>query len=315
MTRRLNLFLLVLLIAIGGPFWWLLLDSSQIGAAKKQIDLAELRRLADSLPGPKPTQVSMEMAAWRLVPGDVMAAGSGLKRRLVGALSFRLEVPGKGPIIIDTGMTMQIAKEMGFERFDREAQIRIDENLHKASLILLTHEHPDHAGGVAAIAAGRGGLAVMQRIVMNGEQVPGSPATANSHWPLGAMPGIVLSGDRAQAVAPGVVVLPTPGHTAGSQMVYVRLAAGAEYLFAGDTASLAVNWIEQRPRSRLLTDWLAPEDRRATAGWLQAIADAKRQAPALHIVPGHDFEWLYDHDHKSGVTGTSARWAENVSGN
>lgn len=315
MTRRLNLFLLILLIVIGGPFWWLLLDTSQVGAEDKRIDLSELRALADAQPGQKPTRVNMELAAWRLVPGDIMAAGSGLKRRMVAALAFRLEVPGNGPVMIDSGTTRAIAREMGFDRFDAQAQSRIDSDLRSASLILLTHEHPDHAGGLALAARAPDGASLMQRVVMNREQVPGSAATTASHWPHGTVPGMVLNGSGAQAVAPGVVVLPSPGHTPGSQMVYVRLASGAEYLFAGDTASMAVNWIEQRPRSRLLTEWLAPEDRKATVGWLRAIAEAKRRAPGLHIVPGHDFEWLHDRDHNSGVIGRSSAGAENVSGN
>jgi glyoxylase-like metal-dependent hydrolase (beta-lactamase superfamily II) len=315
MTRRLNIFLLVLLVLIGAPFWWLLLDTSQIGVEEKRIDIGELRALADAQLGQKPTRVNMELAAWRLVPGDIMAAGSGLKRRLVGAIAFRLEVPGKGPVMIDSGTTRAIAGEMGFDLFDREAQGRIDADLRSASLILLTHEHPDHAGGLAAAARARDGSAIMQRVVLNREQVPGSAASADSHWPRGAVPGMVLNGSGAQAVAPGVVVLPGPGHTPGSQMIYVRLASGAEYLFAGDTASMAVNWIEQRPRSRLLSNWLAPEDRKATVGWLRAIAEVKRTAPNLHIVPGHDFEWLHDRDNNSGVIGRSSQGAENVSGN
>ena len=55
-----------------------------------------------------------------------------------------------------------------------------------------------------------------------------------------------------QAVAPGVVVIPAPSHTLGSQMVFVKLADGREFLFAGDIATMASSWRELRARSRLI---------------------------------------------------------------
>src|SRR6202012_4773440 len=38
------------------------------------------------------------------------------------------------------------------------------------------------------------------------------------------------------AIAPGVVLIRAPGHTPGSQMVYVKTESGNEYLFIGDVA-------------------------------------------------------------------------------
>lgn len=84
-------------------------------------------------------------------------------------------------------------------------------------------------------------------------------------------------------------------------MIYVRLADGREVLFAGDIATMAASWQELRARSRLIGDYLAPEDRREVYAWLRTIRALKAEAPNLLIVPGHDFEWLI-HDKAAKAT-------------
>lgn len=49
---------------------------------------------------------------------------------------------------------------------------------------------------------------------------------------------IVAVPDGLLAIAPGVVLVPLPGHTPGSQGVLVRMASGSRYLLAGDTINL-----------------------------------------------------------------------------
>jgi glyoxylase-like metal-dependent hydrolase (beta-lactamase superfamily II) len=90
------------------------------------------------------------------------------------------------------------------------------------------------------------------------------------------------------AIAPGVVLIKAPGHTPGSQMIFVRLASGREYLFMGDVASLADNVLLQHQRSRYVTRFISGDDRAAVAAQLRAIDDLHRQAPAMVLVPGHD---------------------------
>jgi glyoxylase-like metal-dependent hydrolase (beta-lactamase superfamily II) len=91
-----------------------------------------------------------------------------------------------------------------------------------------------------------------------------------------------------KAIAPGVVLIRARGHTPGSQMIYVRRADGHEYIFMGDTASLAGNVVEVRARSRLVGDHLAKEDRSAVLGQLRALQQLAIADPQLTLVPGHD---------------------------
>jgi len=52
--------------------------------------------------------------------------------------------------------------------------------------------------------------------------------------PLGAALFPALRYGLLYPLAPGVVLIKAPGHTPGSQFVYVRLASGKEVLIAGD---------------------------------------------------------------------------------
>ena len=118
-------------------------------------------------------------------------------------------------------------------------------------------------------------------------------------WPK-PLPAPSIAGSAPIAIAPGVVVIPAPSHTPGSQMVFVRLAGGREYLFAGDIATMAQSWRELRARSRLIGDWLAPENRGEVFAWLRTIRALKAEAPRLEVVAGHDYEWI---DHREGHRG------------
>ena len=292
MTHRLNLILLALILAIGLPYYWYLLDNSGGSLQAKPMTIEQLRQLAASLPGEAPYAVEMERAAFRRMPGNLMVAGSGMKRKLVGYMAFRLPVRGGKPVMIESGITPAIAAAQSAESFNISAQARIDRELDGAGLILVTHEHPDHLGALAV----RGGAALAQAAWLNPRQL-----AAKLAW-NGVLPAARLNGTAPQAVAPGIVVIPAPdSHTPGSQMIYVRLADGHEVLFAGDNSSFAQNWIELRGRSRLVETWFAPENRAEVFAWLKTIRAFKVQAPGLLVIPGHDWEWLANPENHTGV--------------
>ena len=86
-------------------------------------------------------------------------------------------------------------------------------------------------------------------------------------------------------------------------MIYVRLANGRSYLFAGDIATLEKSWSELRARSRLVGDYIAPENRAEVYSWLLTIQKLKREDPSLMIIPGHDFEWVAENAMRNGILG------------
>ena len=292
MTHRLNLILLALMLAFGLPYYWFLLDNTGGSLPAKPVTIAQLRQLAASIPGEAPYSVEVERAAFRRVPGNLMVAGSGMKRKLIGYMAFRLPVLGGKPVMIESGITPSIAAAQNAEQFNLSAQTRIERELDGAGLILVTHEHPDHLGALAA----HGGTALARAAWLNPRQL-----AARLVW-NGTLPPARLTSAVPQAVAPGIVVIPAPdSHTPGSQLIYVRLTDGRELLFAGDNSSFAENWIALRGRSRLIETWFAPENRAEVFAWLKTIRALKAQAPALVVVPGHDWEWLANPENQAGV--------------
>ena len=297
MTRRLNLILLLLIVVIGAPYYWFLLDNSGATLPAKSIGIAQLRQLAAAIPGEAPYAVEVERPAFRRIPGNLMVAGSGIKRKLVGYMAFRLLVRGGRPVMIESGITATVAAAAGAEQFNISAQARVDHQMDLAGMILVTHEHPDHLGALAA----HGGTALLQAAWLNPRQLPPAPLAAELAW-RGPLPSPRLNGAVPQAVAPGIVVIPAPNsHTPGSQMIFVRLADGHELLFAGDNSSFAQNWQQLRGRSRLVETWFAPENRAEVFAWLKTIRALKAQSPGLLVVPGHDWEWLADPANQTGV--------------
>lgn len=94
--------------------------------------------------------------------------------------------------------------------------------------------------------------------------------------------------DKYHAIAPGVVLIKAPGHTPGSQLIYVRRADGHEYLFVGDVASGAEHIRLQRSRSRLVDDFMVGSDRHAVLLQIAALHRLQQEEPAITRVPGHD---------------------------
>ena len=283
MARRVNLFLLTMIMLVGVPFYWLMIDNRPGDAAAKPVSMAQLRQLAGSLPGPAPTAVEYEPSALRLLPRGLMAAGYGIKRHPVVVTAFRLPVPGGKSIMIDSGVHPVDADAMGMDIRYPGAQSRIDRALQAAGMILFTHEHPDHMG-----AALRLGWSVMQAAQFNAAQLPGAALAGSLARPSGFTPRAGINGTAPQAGAPGVGGIPAASHTPGSQMIFVRLAGGQEFLFAGDIATFDVSWQQIRARSRLVGDYIARENRPEVYAWLRTIAKLKAEAPALNVVPGHD---------------------------
>lgn len=286
MTHRFNALLLSLLIIIGLPAWWLLFDNSIDPPPPRPLDIGQLREVAASLPGQAPHAVEVEQIATRRVPQTVFAAGSGLKLHGVSAMAFRLPVAGGRPIVIDTGLSQPQAEALGFSHYSFAAQARVNAAMAEAALVLVTHEHVDHMGGLVAEAQR---APMLDRARLNRRQIDNRNVEDAATWPENLRPAASLGDGAPQAVAPGIVVIPAPhSHTPGSQMVFVRLDDGREYLFTGDISPLTANWQQLRLRSRLLSEHVSPSNRREVHAWLQAIRGLKAQAPDLVIVPGHD---------------------------
>lgn len=255
MTRKLNRVLLALLIIVGAPFAWLLLDTTNTGAASdKTITMAQLRTLAGEA-GVGPAEVRYVTLGHRWVISDMLAAGSGLRPVPFVVRAYQLVWADGRTATIDRGMDRATAEASEMRNFDPLTQASVERAVASADTRLMLEADSRHGGSRGIVSD------------LRSEQ----PSVRHAH-----------------AAAPSVVVIPADTIAPGKRMIYVRLADGRELLFAGDVAPVRLSWAEQRPPARLVTTFLSPDDRDEIAAWLRAIARLKRDAPALEIVPGHD---------------------------
>lgn len=283
MKRAMKWFAPIFLI-IGAAYYWLLVDNRP-SAATATIDITALRSSANSIAGDKPDAITVETVSRRQLPATLMVAGGGLGRHEIAMHSFRVGA-GDRSVIIDTGFSRASAEAMGVDSYDDAAQIRVNNAMRQAVAIVVTHEHLDHIGGVLEAPDWR---ALLPKALITREQFDHPEITKPINWPSGSRAAFKpLSYEGVRAIAPGVVLVKAPSHTPGSQLVFVQLANGREYLFLGDISSMDRNWREIRARSRLIGDFLAKENRDGVFGWLAAFNALAAANPDLTLVPSHD---------------------------
>lgn len=273
-------------VVIASPaYYWLFLESHVPSSGHYNIDMTEVRRLAASNPGADPEAVHVEEVAAFRFPAAAIMAGSGWSSRTMPVFSYQVIYPDR-TIVIDTAMDERLSNSMGVDSFDKAAYQRMTKGIASASLLVLTHEHPDHIGGLTV----QPDLARVLKITrLTREQVNHPEKMDPAAFPPGALSGYQpLDYGPYFALAPGVVLIKSPGHTPGSQMVFVRKADGTEILFLGDVAWQFENVEQVRERPRLGTLFLLKEDRDAVLLELQELNRISKAEPHLHMVPGHD---------------------------
>jgi glyoxylase-like metal-dependent hydrolase (beta-lactamase superfamily II) len=283
-VRNSLLALCALLVIAGTAYYWFIVESHVPGGAEYALDIGEVRRLAGAAPGDKPIAIEVEGVAVFKPPAALVVAGDGWKPSDLPVYSYRVVYP-QTSVIIDTALNNELGSG-SLDSFDAAAFARMQAAMAHSSLILLTHEHSDHIGGLTThpnLAA------VLAATRMTREQMANPAAMLPARFPDHALDGYVpLEYQKYDAVAPGMVLIKSPGHTPGSQMIYVQTADGAEFLFIGDVAWHFRNIEVQRERPRFVTQFTIKEDRAAVFGQLGALHRLHEAEPRIHIVPGHD---------------------------
>jgi len=286
MWRWIGAVFVVLLAVAGGAYWWLVLESGT-PPATYTLDIKEIRRLAGSLPGDKVQSIHVEHVAPFSFAGNVVLAGDGWAPVPLEVFAYKVMFVSGASALIDTGLTPRGAQQMGTGPIDLQAVQHVRGAIKFASLIVVTHEHNDHIGGLLGFLFLH---AEMQsgRVKLNPEQVAGL-AKFDPDYERSAFVGYKpLAYAKYAAVGPGIVLIRAPGHTPGSQMVFVKRSDGQEFLFTGDVAWTMRNIDTVRERARLATQFFLGEDREAVLSELAALNALKKAEPGIHIVPGHD---------------------------
>src|ERR1700761_2004507 len=146
-TRALLIALGALLLIAGGAYYWFFVGSQVPGDAQYALDIGEVRRLAGTVSGNRPAAIEVERVGQFRPPATFVVAGDGWSPTELPVFSYRLVFPERS-IVIDTALNGELGGA-SLTAFDAEAFARIQEAMLQSSLVLLTHEHEDHIGGLA----------------------------------------------------------------------------------------------------------------------------------------------------------------------
>jgi glyoxylase-like metal-dependent hydrolase (beta-lactamase superfamily II) len=274
---------LLLLVVGGGAYYWYIGDGNPpAGVEPFGFDVDAVRGKADELPGGKASEVRVEKVASFSFPEVAAVGGDGWAALPLGAYSYQLVLP-TDTVIIDSAFNSALAGSLG-ATVDDDAYARMETAMAEATQIVVTHEHSDHIAGILAYPDPQ---EIARALRLTPEQVANVPRYGLT-WPAALADYAPLDYQGMLAIAPGVVLIRAPGHTPGSQMIYVKCEDGREFLFIGDIAWTERNLVTGKGRPRLVSQFILGEDRDAVFRELAMLKALREAEPDLLIGPGHE---------------------------
>jgi glyoxylase-like metal-dependent hydrolase (beta-lactamase superfamily II) len=251
--------------------------------------LSNIRATAALIPGRRPLRLNILKFAESRRTKNFSIKGAPADPSVQARTAFQV-MYADGHIMVDAGMDQQVHRFFGRgveEPYDIEAAGQVERALTTARLIVVTHEHGDHVAGVIRTSRARelAPKTILTRsqveTLLTTPQMPEIKLTQEM-----AARYLVVDYDRYFPLAAGIVLIKAPGHTPGSQMVYIALESGREYLLIGDAA-----WHMDGVRLTKGKDapWIT-EDQNAVMSQLKWLNELSQSEPRLVIVASHDDE-------------------------
>jgi glyoxylase-like metal-dependent hydrolase (beta-lactamase superfamily II) len=250
-------------------------------------DLSAIRQAAKSMPGALPLRVNVVKFAESRRTKNFAIKGAPREPSIQARTAYQIVYPD-GAIMIDSGMDLEVHKFFGRgveEPYFPAEEQKVERALSSAKAIVVTHEHGDHIAGVirspnfSNLAAKTTITRTQLQTLMTMPQMPEIKLTSEQGQRFN-----VIDYQTTRAFAPGMALIRSSGHTPGSQMVYVVLQSGKEYVFAGDVA-----WHMDGVRQVTGKDapWIT-EDEPNMAAELTWLNGLMRSEPNIAIVISHD---------------------------
>lgn len=285
MRKKLLKTLIVVIVGLGIGYHLAFNISDVPDTSGYMIDIKALRDLARSGQGALPTELRSSVISESAMPGKFLMAGQSWDTKPMVFSAFQVAYPdAQPPIIIDTAWDENLKITMDKESpYYRDRWQQLETAMLQSAAIVVTHEHPDHIGGIAK-SANFSQLA--KKFIMTSEQKASAvlPKEIMSQEQRDQVQAVTF--DKTMLLAPGVVLIKAPGHSPGNILIFVTLQNGNEFMFVGDIAWSFQNLEIPRGRPWAASAFLK-EDRQSVAYQLRALHKLMN-TPNLNLLVAHD---------------------------